>query len=63
MQKILRINYTNHKDFLDKNNFEVFNSNRTITTYLTLASILQLDYVVEPDSPIYFDEVIFGHTY
>ena len=52
----LGIDYTKHKNFLIKNNFEIVPSKSNYnTTYLSLASILQLNYVVNPSSPRYHD--------
>ena len=54
--KILNINYTNHKGYLEKNDFNIVPSRSNYnTTYLSLASIIQLDYVVRPTSPKYYD--------
>ena len=55
-KKILNVNYDDHSKFLKNNNFETFKSRSNYnTTYLTLASILQMDYVVKQNSPRYFD--------
>jgi len=54
--KILNINYKPHQDYLNENNFNIFPSRSNYnTTYLSLASIIQLDYVVKPNSPKYYD--------
>jgi len=54
--KILNINYTGHKEYLAKNKFNIVPSHSNYnTTYLSLASIIQLDYVVRPASPKYYD--------
>lgn len=54
--KILDINYTSHKRYLDKNNFTIVPSRSNYnTTYLSLASIIQLDYVVKETSRKYYD--------
>ena len=54
--KILKIDYTDHKAYLEKNDFNIVPSRSNYnTTYLSLASIIQLDYVVRPTSPKYYD--------
>ena len=58
--KILKINYTDHKGYLEKNDFNIVPSRSNYnTTYLSLASIIQLDYVVRPTSPKYYDRSNF----
>ena len=54
--EFLKIDYTFHKNFLLKNNFDYYDTfSNYNTTYLTMATILQMDYVVKPNDDRYFD--------
>lgn len=58
--KILNINSKRHLQFLNKKNYDYYDSRSNYnTTYLTMAAILQLDYVVKPNSSRYFDRYNF----
>ncbi len=59
-KKIFNINNETHLQFLKNYNYDYYNSRSNYnTTYLTMAAILQLDYIVKPNSPPYFDRYNF----
>ena len=58
--EFLEVNHNSHKNFLFKNGFKYYDSYSNYnTTYLSMAAIMELNYIIKPNDEKYYDRKNF----